>query len=196
MNALNIHTERAVIEIISHPAKLTIQNNKPTFNVKHEMPEMHIERKMPEFSVDWSAVHASSGKLSPVKKTKEDALNAKRHTLESTAAIVERGDMLKNANNPTAIAQAAVSVTVKDMPEINIGLMPEEKAHIEWDPGYCSIEWTSPVLRLEWDDSFMPTIECEPHAIEVRLKNRPLVQIRVNVDNIPNPIGTRVTHDI
>lgn len=195
MNSLSIHTERAMIEITSRPAKLYIQHPKPTFKIRRDLPQMKIERKLPTFDVNWEDVRASSGAASPFQLGKIFAQRGKQKGMEAIADIVQRGDTLKNVNDPQAFEKVAVSVSVKDMPELNIGLMPKEKARIEWDPGYCTIEWTDPVLQIEWDKDFRPTIEWEPYAVEVRLRNRPLVQIRVNLEHIPGT-GNKVNKEI
>ncbi len=195
MNSLSIHTERAMIEITSRPAKLYIQHPKPTFKIKRDLPQMKIERKLPSFDINWEDVRASSGTASPFQLGKIFAQKGKQKGMEAIADIVQRGDTLKNVNDPQAFEKIAVSVSVKDMPELNIGLMPKEKARIEWDPGYCTIEWTDPVLQIEWDKDFRPTIEWEPYAVEVRLRNRPLVQIRVNLEHIPGT-GNKVNKEI
>jgi|GEM_PF-5479805 len=196
MNTLSIHTERAAIEIISRPARLSIEHRTPTFRVRSIKPEMHIERKKATFDVQWDVVNQTSGRPSAVQLIQQFALESKQQTLENIGAIVERGDTLKNVNDPDAFTKVAVSLSVRGMPELNIGLMPKERARIEWDPGSCVIEWSSPVLQIEWDKEFAPVIEWEPYAVEVRLRNRPLVQIRVNMKNMPGSLGIKVDHKV
>lgn len=196
MNSLSIHTQRAAIEIISRPAKMYIENKRPNFRIKRVMPQMKVERKLPSFDIKWEEVRKNSGQLSPFQLGKDYAEKGQRKALDAIRSIVERGDMLKDITDPQALEKVAVSLTVKDMPELNIGLMPKERARIEWDPGYCTIEWTDPVLQIEWDKDFRPTIEWEPHSVEVRLKNRPLVKIRVNLEHIPGAVGTKVDKEI
>ena len=196
MNSLSIHTERAVIEVTSRPAKMYIEHKRPTFKINRSLPKMKIERKLPSFDINWDEVRASSGAASPFQLSKEFSEKGKQKAWDAIRSIVERGDILKDVTDPAAFEKIAVSVSVKDMPELNIGLMPKEKARIEWDPGYCTIEWTDPVLQIEWDKDFRPQIEWEPYAVEVRLRNRPLVKIRVNLEHIPGAVGVKVDQEI
>lgn len=196
MNTLSIHTERATIEITQRPARMTVESRSPAFSVQSDMPRMEIQTVKPTFDVDWSAVHASSGMASPMQLNDQFTQESRQKALEGIGSIVERGDTLKNVNDPNAITEVAVSVSVKDTPEFNVGLMPQERARIEWDPGSCTIEWSSPVLQIEWDKEFMPVIQWEPYAVEVQLRNRPSVQIRVNLENVPGLRGARVDQQI
>ena len=196
MNTLSIHTERAAIEITHQPARMTIENRSPSFTMKSDMPQMHITNVKPSFDVNWDVVNETSGRASTFQLNDQFVQESKQKTLEAIGNIVERGDTLKNINDPNAFSEVAVSLSVKDMPELNVGLMPQERARIEWDPGSCTIEWSSPVLQIEWDKEFMPVIQWEPYAVEVRLSNRPSVQIRVNLENVPTSRGTRVDREI
>lgn len=196
MNSLSIHTERSVIEITTRPAKLIVENSMPRFRIRREPPAMKINRKMPEFDVNWDYVNATSGRMSPVQIAKNMLEKGRLKTFEAIGSIVQRGDILKDSTDELAITKVAVAVTVNDMPKLNVGLMPKERARIEWDPGYCTIEWTDPVLQIEWDSDFRPTVEWEPYSVEVRLRNHPLVHIRVNMENIPEPVGRRVDQKI
>ncbi|HWR22911.1 MAG TPA: DUF6470 family protein [Feifaniaceae bacterium] len=196
MNSLSIHTQRAVIEITSRPAKMYIEHKRPHFKIKRIDPQMKIERKMPTFDIKWEDVRRDSGLPSPFQASRDFAAKGKQKVLDAIRSIVERGDILKDTTDPQAFEKVAVSVSVKDMPELNVGLMPKQKARIEWDPGYCTIEWTDPVLQIEWDKDFRPTIEWEPYAVEVRLRHRPLVKIRVNLEKIPGAIGVKVDQEI
>ncbi len=196
MNSLSIHTQRAVIEITSRPAKMYVEHKRPNFKIKRTDPKMRIERKMPSFDIKWEDVRNTSGHASPLQLGKNFAEKGKQKALEAIRSIVERGDVLKDSTDPQALEKVAVSVSVKDMPELNVGLMPKQKARIEWDPGYCTIEWTDPVLQIEWDKDFRPTIEWEPYAVEVRLRHRPLVKIRVNLERIPGAVGVKVDQEV
>ncbi len=196
MNSLSIHTQRAVIEITSRPAKMYIEHKRPNFKIRRSDPKMKIERKMPSFDIKWEDVRKDSGQPSPLQSGKDFAAKGKQKVLDAIRSIVERGDILKDVTDPMAFEKVAVSVSVKDMPELNVGLMPKEKARIEWDPGYCTIEWTDPVLQIEWDKDFRPTIEWEPYAVEVHLRHRPLVKIRVNLEHIPGAVGAKVDQEI
>lgn len=186
MNSLSIHIQRAEIEITSRPARLYIENNMPSFDMRHEMPSMRIDRQLPQFSVN-------ENYLKVEKSAKDTGTQPKESAQTANAALANPVDDGKNKSSST---NTAVSVTVKDSPEMNVGLKSREKARLEWEPGYCTIEWTDPVLQIEWDSDFMPTIEWEPYAVEVRLRNRPLVLIRVNMENIPGNVGIRVDQRI
>lgn len=181
MNSLSIHTQRAEIEITSRPARLYIENSLPSFDIRREMPAMRIERQMPQFVVNDNYL--------AIDKTDKNTGSQEAGTKTANAALTSTGE---NEGNNKRSPESAVSVTVKDSPEMNVGLKPREKARLEWEPGYCTIEWTDPVLQIEWDSDFMPTIEWEPYAVEVKLRNRPLVLIRVNMENIPGSVGIRV----
>ena len=185
MNSLSIHTLRAEIEITSRPARLYIENNMPSFDIRRELPSMRIERQLPQFIVN--------DEYQKVDKTAKGTGPQETGTKTANAALTKTGE---DDGKHTQSTETAISVTVKDSPEMNVGLKSREKARLEWEPGYCTIEWTDPVLQIEWDSDFMPTIECEPYAVEVRLRNRPLVLIRVNLENIPGSVGVRVDQRI
>lgn len=185
MNSLSIRTQRAEIEITSRPARLYIENNMPSFDIRRELPSMRIERQLPQFVVndEYQKVDKAA------KSTGPQEAGAKTEN----ALLTPNGE---NDGKNIQSTQTAISVTVKDSPEMNVGLKIREKARLEWEPGYCTIEWTDPVLQIEWDSDFMPTIECEPYAVEVRLRNRPLVLIRVNLENMSGGVGVRVDQRI
>ena len=189
MNSLSIHTQRASIEITSRPAKVTIQNNWARFDMTHELPSMRIDSVLPQFTVSDEYLAISKPSAG------EDVSSVGNE--KAKAADLGNSPQANNMGNGTVpVSDAAVSVKVKDSPEFNIGLKPREKARLEWEPGYCTIEWTDPFLQIEWDSDFMPSIEWEPYAVEVRLRNRPLVLIRVNLENIPGNVGVRVDQRI
>ncbi len=182
MNSLSIHTQRAEIEITSRPARLYIENNLPSFDIKRELPAMRIDRQLPQFTVNDDYFQIEKPEQSASPQETDDSKTA------NSALLTKGAPDSVNIYSP----DTAVSVTVKDSPEMNVGLKSCEKARLEWEPGYCTIEWTDPVLQIEWDSDFKPTIEWEPYAVEVRLRNRPLVLIRVNLENIPDGVGVRL----
>ncbi len=196
MNSLSIHTQRAVIEITSRPAKMYVEHKRPNFRIKRADPKMKIERKMPSFDIKWEDVRNSIGLPTTSQLGRTFAEKGKQKALEAIRSAVERGDILKDSTDSQAFEKVAVSLSVKDMPELNVGLMPKQRARIEWDPGYCTIEWTDPVLQIEWDKDFRPTIEWEPYAVEVHLRHRPLVKIRVNLERIPGAVGVKVDQEV
>ena len=184
MNSLSIHTQRATIEIISRPAKMTIQNNMPQFDIRRELPSMRVVSEMPQFTVndEYFEGNKTSGETDIVKDVSDTD---------------KAGDIMSVLSGSAQKKdQSSISVTIKDSPDMNVGLQPQDKARLEWEPGYCTIQWSDPVLQIEWDSDFRPTIEWEPYAVEVRLRNRPLVLIRVNMEHIPGSLGARVDHRI
>lgn len=184
MNSLSIHTQRAAIEITTRPAKMTIQNNTPQFDIRRELPSMRIVSEMPQFTVNdaYYEINKNSTQTDMVKDVSDTQETGDLQSVTSGSAKKKE--------------QSSISVTVKDSPDLNVGLQPQDKARLEWEPGYCTIQWSDPVLHIEWDNDFRPTIEWEPYAIEVRLRNRPLVLIRVNMEHMPGSVGARVDHRI
>ena len=184
MNSLSIHTQRATIEITTRPAKMTIQNNMPQFDIRRESPSMRVVSEMPQFTVN--------DEYYELNKTSTEA-----DVVKDVSDVPEAGDLQSAASGSVKKKeQNSINVTVKDSPDLNVGLQPQDKARLDWEPGYCTIQWSDPVLQIEWDSDFRPTIEWEPYAVEVRLRNRPLVLIRVNMEHIPGSVGARVDHRI
>ncbi|MDL2289328.1 DUF6470 family protein [Clostridia bacterium OttesenSCG-928-F22] len=194
MDTISIKTTKPVMEIRSEPARLHISNNRPVFRMKNVMPIMRVHRKDPKFRVMWDEVKKKAIPRSPLKYNRDYASRAEMKAMEAIGIIASQYDRLAHIENGPA---ASIPVVIKDrvqpeQPETNFGLIPSEKARIEWEEGEIVIEWTNGDLEIEWDMSGGPTIEVEPHVVEVRIRNHPSVKITVNRDRRKNDVGDKV----
>lgn len=189
MDTIKIITERPVLEIKTTPAKINIEHKRPELKIRKEMPRMKIKRKPPSFKIESKEQVAG---LMPILQLSKQFMNdALQRTMEAIAAIEEEGDMLARGGEDT-VAKIAKKRTEPKLPEVNIGLVPKEKAVLEWDPGYLEIEWTDESLEMDWKDYTGPEITVEPYSVEVRISNQPVVRITVVKDDSRNKVNKLV----
>jgi hypothetical protein len=190
MNVLSIHTERAQLEIHTEPAKVTISNTMPTFVIKQTKPEMRVVRKMPQFNIEWEEVTGTDSQL--------DALELSRQFGGSSASATRNNrtdstEALKTTLSGNALSEIVEKSNALSKPqEISRRRAVEKRANIKWDENVFEVQWTKPGIEVEWDVGEGPVIEVEPYYVEINLKQKPSVSIRVNTEALRNGVGDRV----
>lgn len=190
MNVLSIHTERAQLEIHTEPAKVTISNTMPTFVIKHTKPEMHIVRKMPQFDIEWEEVPETDSQLEALELSRQfgcsssaAARNSRTDSTEALKATLSGSALSEIVEKSNALAKPQ---------EISRQKTTEKRANIEWDTNVFEVQWTKPGIEIEWDVGEGPVIEVEPYYVEITLKQKPSVTVRVNMEALRNGVGDRV----
>lgn len=190
MNVLSIHTERAQLEIHTEPAKVTISNTMPTFVIKHTKPEMRVVRKMPQFNVEWEEVPGTDSQFEVLELSRQFGGSSASATRNSRTDSTEALKTTLSGNALSGIVEKSNSLSKPQ--EINRRRAAKKRANIEWDQNVFEVQWTKPGIEIEWDVGEGPVIEVEPYYVEINLKQRPSVVIRVNTEALRNGVGDRV----
>ncbi len=193
MDAVRVQSERPVLEITTHNAKLHITHSKPRMRIRTKRPTMHIERQQPTFKMNWADVQKQiKGNLgtgfSPEYKSR-----MRQKTLEAIGKLSVMGD--KMAHTETG---QTIPIILKDeflhkpMPEVQLQSLDPATPKVEWNEGHFSIEWSDYVLEIEWEEADAPEIQVEPYSVEVRIRNEPVVRFKMNPKKVKDPVGNNV----
>ena len=64
--------------------------------------------------------------------------------------------------------------------DFNIGLMPKEKAELNWEKGGVNINWSKQSIVIDWDGDFMPQISVDAKfPVDISLLRRHDINITV-----------------
>lgn len=192
MDTVQIQAQRAVLQINTQAAVLTIENHRPVLRIHRRPPVMEIKREMPSFKMS-SEVETNADDLMPVLQLSDrfvsgapvDAVNSK-----STAVVRSPANDTVKEQNPLAEVHKQQEVQLHKAQKRRDAA--EQQAKIVWDPGYFKIEWTEPVFEMEWDLGSGPEIHVEPHVVEVRIRNRPVIRIMVEEGSVRGASGNNV----
>ncbi|MDR1619821.1 MAG: DUF6470 family protein [Clostridiales bacterium] len=198
MDAMRIEVvreTRPALEIKTTPAKLTIKNRRPRMKIRSQRPEMKIKREAPRFR---SGFGERQNRLrGGGRAARAQAARMRERTLEAIGRILRLTDEVAPTDTVTP-----PPVVVRDLSndyafqEIELNDITDELPRVEWDPGYFTIEWSDYVLEIEWEDIGAPQIEVEPHSIEVRIRNEPVVRFVLNTKKLKDGVGDKVDEKI
>lgn len=193
MNVLSIHTERAQLEIHTEPAKVTIRNTRPTFVINHTRPEMRVVRQMPQFDIEWEEMPGTGSQIEALQLSRQFS-GASRAAKDSQTESTEALKTILSGSALDGIVEK--SNTLAKPKELSKRRVAEKRASIEWETGVFEVQWTKPGIDIEWNMGEGPIIEVEPYYVEIRLRQQPLVVIRVNREALRNGVGDRVDEKV
>lgn len=182
-------------------AQMRITTPRPKMKITYNAPEMEIERRAPTFTVNSAKVRSESGLKSPMELTHDYRDNGRQAGFDATRTAVDDGNFLGNvADSGDRVARLAHNKTMSAIlkkRQINIGLMPKEKAQIKWDKGYMNVKWTKHSIVIDCDGEYMPQMTVDPpYSIEVFLRTKPYFRIIVEEGEDPSKPGSRVDKEI
>lgn len=185
MPRIHIEKQNAQIGIKTTNAQMQITSNRPKMKLKAPVPQMRADAKQPAFKVDWQRVRSESGLAGPITKSKQLASEGAQQALQYTGEAVNDGNFLARTElGGNRVAALEANRSIADMPEVNLGSMPQSLPNVQWEPGYIHITWSNTQMQVEWDNEFMPTFSVEPHSVEIYLRNRPYIKITVTEDPV------------
>lgn len=194
MDSIKIHTKSPMLEIESTPAKLHITTPKPAMKITNSRPVMRVRRKAPTFKMV-SNKPVKGGTANPcaektIYKYRNRARQLKLQAAADEAANKQEG--AKHTKQAAEIIDAAREKAEKAPDRLNVSLAPKERPSLEWENGELIIEWETSDLHIEWDGLGRPSIEVEPHSVEVRVKNHASVKIYVAKDSHKESVGGKI----
>ena len=168
---------------VSH-GKMQITTPHPQMTIKTEAPEMKIERKAPSFKVNWKKINSESGLKRPAELAKNIKDSGRRGALKGARTAAEDGNFLgdirQGGDRVPRLARSKAMEKVTKIRQSNLGLMPKEKAEIEWEKGYMRVNWSRHKIVVDCEGDFMPTVQVDPpYSIEVFLRTKPYFKIAV-----------------
>lgn len=194
MNKITITTQRPQLEIRSTPAKLNIRHPKPKMRITHKRASFTVQRRLPRFKLNWDKAREVGGlPYGMLRALQNHAAQSHNKTLEAIAKIAQRGDMAANFHTGQSSAmQIARQSAEERLYEINVRREQPGMPEVEWENGELVVQWQNYELRIEWDLE-QPVVEVEPYSVEIKLRNRPQVSIKVNGERLPKlPSGRTV----
>ena len=179
MGRLEIVSSKPVMQINTEKAKLSIIHPKPKMRIRSVPARMVINSKKSTFKVNWQKVRNESGLPSPSAQVQQQEQRAKDTVMDIIARTVEEGNqMAMNYTHRNEIAEVQKQRAMLNLPEINLGSMPQSSPEVEWDIGTIQIEWSNHELNIDWDmDDYRPKITVDPHSVEIRVHNARDVKI-------------------
>ncbi|MDR0491349.1 MAG: DUF6470 family protein [Oscillospiraceae bacterium] len=196
-----IDQKRAELGVKVTRAQMHISTPKPKMKITYEDPEMIIERQAPTFRVNRRKINAETGLKSPMELTYDFRNDGREGAFNAAKVAVEDGNFLGNVKDSgdrvARLAQNKAMASILKKRQVNVGLMPKEKAEIQWDKGYMRVNWTKHSISIDCEGEYMPQMTVDPpYSIEVYLRTKPYFRIVVQEAEDPNKPGSRVNEEI
>ena len=197
INKILIDQQLAELGVRATPGKMQITTPHPKMTIKNETPHMEIERQNPSFRINRKKINSQIGLRPPDELTKQFRDSGRQGALKGTKNAVDDGEFLGDLKQPGArvprLARSKAMNAVIKKRQSNIGLMPKDKAEVEWDRGYMRINWSKHSVVIDWEGEYMPQLKVDPpYSIEVFLRTKPYFRIVVEEGESPMYPGSRV----
>lgn len=193
--SLSIQTERPELEIRTQRAQINLTQPKPKMRISSTPAKMRVQRRAPTFKVNWKKIRAQMGQKTSMDVQRGIIDEAAKKANEGIVNISQMGDKLahtEQGHTVPSVVRDRLRATLQKVPELNVKLMPEEKPTLDWDEGYVSIDWTEHTLEIEWDLDGKPHLDYEPYVVEIKLKNRPSMRIKVISNKSEKEVGSKL----
>ena len=177
--------------------EMQIVTPRPKMTITSEAPEMQIESKAPSFKVNWKKINSEIGLKAPPELARNFRNAGRQGALRGTKVAVEDGNFLGDLKRPgprvPELARTKAMEEVTKIRQSNVGLMPENKAEVEWDKGYIRVNWSKHSIVIDCEGDYMPQVEIDPpYSIEVFLRTKPYFKIVVEEGESPMRTGQRI----
>ena len=201
IDRITIEQQLAELGVRATPGKMQITSPHPKMTIKTESPEMEIDRKAPSFKINRKKINAQSGLKPPAEFTRSFRDSGRQGAMRGTKTAVDDGDFLgdikQTGNRVPKLARAKSMNAAIRRKQSNVGLMPKDKAEVEWDRGYMRINWSKHSVVIDWEGEYMPQVKVDPpYSIEVFLRTKPYFRIVVEEGESPMFPGSRVDERI
>jgi hypothetical protein len=117
-------------------------------------------------------------------ENEQTRIAAKQKTLEAIGRISSEGDSMMQIENKGSVISEIAANNAENEVELSIKNTPQND--IEWERGYCSVEWTPHQLEFNWDIPPRPRIITHPHSVKIHMKKLPYVNISFNPEQHQN----------
>ncbi|MCL1816352.1 MAG: DUF6470 family protein [Clostridiales bacterium] len=172
---IGITTTRAKVEVVDVPRpKMRIVSEKPRMEIEHKSPAFRLDRQRKRIEVPMPAksrvVLPTAAARSKTRRLPADASREVSHNPGSdySGTLVNSGalELNKSINDYTLSA--------------NIETIEQNMANIEWEEGYINISWSNAQIQIEWnDENPLPKFSVEPHSVEIFLREKPYIKVKV-----------------
>lgn len=223
MDAIRTQDTRPVLEITTQNAQMHITNTKPRVRIRSERPVMRVDRQQATLKVsrqelrkqmnDTLGADVPPAFLAKAERRAMDVLEnlpaamqgqqkqalsqqgtaAGAATPAAVPAVATNGTATAAAAAPAAPGRAAAATPA---PNTTAPAPVVEQPQVQWGAGQLSIEWSDFVLEIDWEDMGGPQIEVEPHSVEVRVVEQPVVRFDVDPRSIPKGVGKQVDQSV
>lgn len=137
---IQITTQRAILDIRSTPAKMTVMQRQADFDLKQTFPKVNIETEQIRVVIDQSRPFSEAGLKSSGEIIDEAAQRGKQAALEAIQRIADEGNMMAAIeNNTNAIAEIAFNKLFEEK-ELNIDSIPKSRPKIDFVGGNVDIK--------------------------------------------------------
>ena len=187
MQGISITTQRAKMEIHTERAQVNIQRHRPRMRVSTRKARMIINRQRPQFRIEKEVFHAKSNRgskldidIGGIQRTDapppsgslsltgglEHDIPDKGHSLQGIRSF-SAAQSVRRKSNMGADAQTPAEYT---------------KNRLEWDMGTNSVSWEPFEMTIEWDMTPPLQVNVTPHSIDIRLSRYPAIKVNVNAE--------------
>lgn len=174
------------IHIEVQPARMQIETPKPKMKLSRRPARMTVENQMPTFSVNWEKVRSESGLKAGVSFVIDESHRRFFEGWLTIADIARRGDRMADiTSGENQIAVLARENSLPEPVEVNIGSMPKSLPEVEWERGYTRIDWEAHELSIDWE--YVPpttVITVDPYSVDVTLTEKPPVRFQFDPEII------------
>lgn len=205
MDAIRTQDTRPVLEITTQNAQMHITNSKPRVRIRTERPVMRVDRQQATLKVNRQELRKQMNDTLGDDFPAAFLAKAERRamdTLENLPASGQRQpQQAAQTTNPTGeLAAAATPATPTraktPAPNTTAPAPMVEQPQVQWGAGQLAIEWSDFVLEIDWEDMGGPQIEVEPHSIEVRVVDQPIVRFDVDPRRVSRDVGKQVDQSV
>ncbi|RAP73935.1 DUF6470 family protein [Paenibacillus montanisoli] len=177
---LSIHQTYAKIGIQTQAASLDIQSPPGELSIQQPQAKMEIESSRGELEIDSSEAWAALGMGSNLEWLNSIYSQCKSIALQAIAKIVEDGNRMAQITNPNnAFAELARDAFQRKNPIQYVGEASVDHVRLHYR-AHAPIINIEPQLPLIEYTAHKPEIQYHPGSVEVYLKQKNSVEIRVS----------------
>lgn len=211
MDAIRTQDTRPVLEITTQNAQMHITNSKPRVRIRTERPVMRVDRQQATLKVnrqelrkqmnDTLGADVPPAFLAKAERRAMDALENLPAGIpgQQKQAAPQQGNAADAMFTPATTAQAAptpTSTTASNANGAAVSAPAVEQPQVQWGAGQLTLEWQDFMLEIDWEDMGGPQIEVEPHSIEVRVVDQPIVRFKVDSRKVARDVGKQVDQSV
>lgn len=203
MKTLRIESADPALQMHSTRAQMRIHNKIRRFKVKRTPTRMKVENKRPKMKVNWKKTWAQMNLRSPGHLATYLKGRSRQAVAKAISKTVSEGNQVADlqyymGTGQSPFASIAMQNMINDVPEVNVGSMPQSSPEVSWEPGHMHVEWEIGDVEIEWEEEFMPEFSVTPYSIDIRLQGRPEVHITVNEEEAryTDTVGRKVNRKV
>ncbi len=180
---MQITTQKAVLDIRSTPAKITIRQPQADFDLKQTLPKFDIDTEQIRVVIDQSQCFSEAGRKSNGELIQEAAQMGMQAALQGIERRSSEGDMLAAIDNPTnPIPEIALNNLFEEK-EFNIDSIPKSRPKIDFVGGTVDIKLIEGKIDIVTKPN-KAEIDVRLGGVEISLSQHPSITMRYIGENV------------